>query len=61
MTSSSNGTIAAIYSFSAPAAYSYTSVTFTVIGKGATNTMTLGLQDWTRCTTYDTACVGADP
>lgn len=59
MTSGSNGTVAAVYSFSAPSAISYTTVTFTVIGKGATNTMSVGLQNWTVCTSYSTTCVTA--
>lgn len=59
MTSGSNGTVAAVYSFSAPSAISYTTVTFTVIGKGATNTMDVGLQNWTVCTSYSTTCITA--
>ena len=57
MTSGSNGTVAAVYSFSAPSASTYTKVTFTVIGKGATNTMNVGLQDWKVCTAYSTTCI----
>jgi hypothetical protein len=59
MTSGSTGTVAAVYSFSAPAAVSYTSVSFKVIGKGAANTMDVGLQDWTVCTSYSTTCITA--
>ncbi len=59
MTSGSNGTVAAVYSFTAPSAVSYSTVTFTAIGKYTTNTMTLGLQNWTVCTTYSVSCVTA--
>ncbi len=59
MTSGSNGTVAAVYSFTAPSAISYSTVTFTAIGKYTTNTMTIGLQNWTVCTTYSVSCVTA--
>ena len=42
-----------------PSAISYTTVTFTAIGKCTTNTMMIGLQNWTVCTTYSVSCVTA--
>ena len=51
--------MAAAYRFYPPAAISYTNVTFTAYGKGSTNYMFIGIQDWTTCTSYSTTCVTA--